>query len=65
MDGKARFLDNIFVERLWRSMKYECVYLYALATASKTKAGVRKGIRFYNLKRPQSTLGGRPTAVVC
>lgn len=42
MDGKGRFLDNIFVEQLWRSLKYECVYLYAWNTGSEEKAGVRK-----------------------
>ena len=40
MDGKGRFLDNIFVERLWRSLKYECVYLHAWETGSEAKAGV-------------------------
>jgi putative transposase len=64
MDGKGRFLDNIFVERLWRSLKYECVYLHAWETGSEAKAGVRKWIEFYNHKRPHSTLGGQPPAVV-
>ena len=50
MDGKGRFLDNIFVERLWRSLKYECVYLHAWETGSEAKAGVRKWIEFYNHK---------------
>ena len=44
MDGKGRFLDNIFVERLWRSLKYECVYLHAWNTGSEAKAGVGKWI---------------------
>ena len=64
MDGKGRFLDNIFVERLWRSLKYECVYLHAWETGSEAKAGVRKWIEFYNRKRPHSALGGKPPAVV-
>jgi len=64
MDGKGRFLDNIFVERLWRSMKYECVYLHAWETGSEAKAGVRKWIEFYNHKRPHSALCGKPPAVV-
>ena len=64
MDGKGRFLDNIFVERLWRSLKYECVYLHAWETGSEAKAGVRKWIAFYNHKRPHSALGGQPPAVV-
>ncbi|WP_321829195.1 IS3 family transposase [Thalassovita sp.] len=64
MDGKGRFLDNIFVERLWRSLKYECVYLHAWEAGSEAKAGVGKWIEFYNRKRPHSALGGKPPAVV-
>lgn len=64
MDGKGRFLDNIFVERLWRSLKYECVYLHAWETGSEAKAGVGNWIEFYNRKRPHSALGGKPPAVV-
>ena len=64
MDGKGRFLDNIFIERLWRSLKYECVYLHAWETGSEAKAGVRKWIDFYNHKRPHSALGGQPPAVI-
>lgn len=64
MDGKGRFLDNIFVERLWRTLKYECVYLHAWETGSEAKAGVGKWIDFYNRKRPHSALGGKPPAVV-
>ncbi|MFW8596310.1 IS3 family transposase [Cribrihabitans neustonicus] len=64
MDGKGRFLDNIFVERLWRPLKYECVYLHAWATGSEARAGVGKWVEFYNRKRPHSALGGRPPAVV-
>jgi len=64
MDGKGRFLDNIFVERLWRSMKYECVYLHAWETGSEAKAGIRKWMEFYNHKRPHSSLGGQPPAMV-
>jgi putative transposase len=40
MDGKGRCLDNIFIERLWRSLKYECVYLHAKETGSQAKAGI-------------------------
>lgn len=64
MDGKGRFLDNIFIERLWRSMKYECVYLHAWESGSEAKAGIRKWMAFYNHKRPHSALGGKPPAVV-
>ncbi|MFV1611976.1 integrase core domain-containing protein [Phaeobacter sp. JH20_36] len=55
--------QNLF-ERLWRSQKYECVYLRAWETGSETKAGVGKRIEFYNRKRPRSTLGGKPPAMV-
>jgi len=54
MDGKGRFLDNIFIERLWRSMKYECVYLHAWETGSQAKAGVGRWITFYNHQRPHA-----------
>lgn len=64
MDGKGRLLDNIFVERLWRFLKYECVYLHAWETGPEAKAGVRKWIDFYNHKRPHSALGGKPPAVI-
>jgi putative transposase len=64
MDGKGRFLDNIFVERLWRRLKYECVSLHAWETGSEVRAGVRNWIAFYNHKRPHSSLGDKPPAVV-
>lgn len=64
MDGKGRFLDNIFVERLWRSLKYECVYLHSWQTGSEVNVDVGKWIEFYNRKRPHSAPGGKPPAVV-
>lgn len=64
IDGKGRFLDNIFVERLGRSLKYESIYLHAWETGSEAKAGVGKWVEFYNRKRPHSALGGKPPAVV-
>jgi putative transposase len=64
MDGKARYLDNIFIERLWRSMKYECVYLHAWETGSQARAGVGRWITFYNHLRPHAAHGGQPPAVV-
>ena len=63
-DGKARYLDNIFIERLWRSLKYECVYLHAWETGSQAKAGVGRWITFYNHQRPHAAHGGQPPAVV-
>jgi len=64
MDGKGRFLDNIFVERLWRTLKYECVYPHAWETGSQARTGIGKWMNFYNRKRPHSALGGQPPAVV-
>ena len=63
MDGKGRCIDNVFIERLWRSLKYECVYLHAWETGSQAKAGVSQWITFYNYHRPHSSLGGIPPAV--
>lgn len=60
MDGKRRFLDNIFVEALWRSMKYERIYLHASETGSEARAGISKWVEFYNHKRPHSAHGGSP-----
>jgi putative transposase len=48
MDGKGRCMDNIFVERLWRSLKYEEVYLHAYATVAEAKAGIGSWLEFYN-----------------
>ncbi|MHA3980684.1 IS3 family transposase [Halovulum sp. GXIMD14794] len=64
MDGKGRCLDNIFIERLWRSLKYECVYLHAWETGSQAKAGIGRWISFYNHQRPHAAHGGQPPAVV-
>ena len=64
MDGKGRCLDNIFIERLWRSLKYECVYLHAWETGSQAKAGVDRWITFYNHQRPHAAHGGQTPAVV-
>ena len=58
MDGRGRWLDNVFIERLWRSLKYECVYLHAYETGSEARTGIGTWILFYNSTRPHSTLGG-------
>jgi len=60
MDGRGRWLDNVFIERLWRSLKYECVYLHAFETGSEARAGIGRWIDFYNRLRPHSSLGGLP-----
>jgi len=59
MDGKGRCLDNIFVERLWRSLKYEEVYLHAYATVAEAKAGIGAWLSFYNEERQHQSLGYR------
>jgi putative transposase len=59
MDGRGRWMDNVFIERLWRSLKYECVYLHAFETGSELRAGLSQWIGYYNARRPHSTLGGR------
>jgi putative transposase len=59
MDGKGRCMDNIFVERLWRSLKYEEVYLHAYATVAEAKAGIGAWLDFYNEERPHQSLGYR------
>ncbi|QSR20509.1 hypothetical protein CA833_25650 (plasmid) [Novosphingobium sp. KA1] len=48
MDGRGRWMDNVFIERLWRSLKYECVYLHAFETGSELKAGLGRWITYYN-----------------
>jgi putative transposase len=57
MDGKGRYTDNIFVERLWRSIKYEEVYLKAYQNRSEARAGIGAYLDFYNQERPHQALG--------
>jgi putative transposase len=59
MDGRGRWMDNVFIERLWRSMKYECVYLHAFETGQELHAGLSRYVRHYNFSRPHSSLAGR------
>jgi putative transposase len=59
MDGRGRWMDNVFIERLWRSLKYECVYLHAFETGSEVRTGLSKWIGYYNAGRPHSALAGR------
>jgi putative transposase len=58
MDGKGAWRDNVFVERLWRSVKYEEVYLRAYDTASEARASIGRYLAFYNRRRPHSSLDG-------
>jgi len=56
MDGKGAWRDNVFVERLWRTIKYEEVYLHAYDSVSAAREGLTRYIRFYNTRRPHSSL---------
>lgn len=56
MDGKGAWRDNVFVERLWRSIKYEEVYLHAYKTVSDARLGIGRYLAFYNSRRPHSSL---------
>jgi putative transposase len=64
MDGKGRALDNIFVERLWRSVKYEDIYLNHYATVPALYTGLHTYFQFYNQERPHQSLGNCTPAVV-
>ena len=64
MDGKGRYQDNIFVERLWRTVKYEEVYLKAYASVLEAQRGLEDYFRFYNGLRPHQALGYRTPAEV-
>jgi len=59
MDGIGRWVDNVMIERLWRSLKYECIYLHAFETGSEVRQGLRRWINFYNSRRPHSSLDDR------
>ena len=59
MDGKGSWRDNVFVERLWRSIKYEEVYLHAYANVPEARAGIGRYLSFYNTRRPHSALDGK------
>ncbi len=64
MDGKGRYADNIFVERLWRTVKYEEVYLKAYSNGWEAKDGLGAYFHFYNTQRPHQALGYRTPAEV-
>ena len=64
MDGRGRYLDNIFVERFWRTLKYEDIYLREYATAKEASEGIARYLDFYNHLRPHQALGYRTPAEV-
>jgi putative transposase len=59
MDGKGRWVDNVFVERLWRSVKYEDIYLHAYETVREVRTALTSYFRFYNVDRPHQSLDYR------
>jgi putative transposase len=59
MDGRGCWRENVFVERLWRSVKYEEVYLRAYETVSQAREGIGKSLSFFNAARPHTAHGGR------
>jgi hypothetical protein len=64
MDGRGRWMDNIFIERLWRSLKHEEVYLQGYADGLEARSGISRWLSFYNLRRPHQALGDQaPIAV--
>ena len=64
MDGRGRALDNVFTERLWRSVKYENVYLKDYETPREARRGIGEYLAFYNTQRRHQTLGYRTPAAV-
>ena len=58
MDGKGRWMDNVFIERLWRSLKYECVYLHEFETGTQARMGIGMWMKFYGTQRPHSAHAG-------
>ena len=59
MDGKGRWMDNVFIERLWRSLKYECVYLREFETGLSAQQEIENWLHYYNTDRPHSSLGDK------
>ena len=64
MDGKGSYNDNLFIERLWRTVKYEEAYLKANIDAREARVGIGEYFRFYNTTRPHQSLGYRTPAEV-
>ena len=64
VDGKGRWLDNVLIERLWRSLKYECVYMQSFAGGQEARVRIGQWLDHYNSSRPHLSLGGQFPAVV-
>jgi putative transposase len=65
MDGKGAWRDNVFVERLWRTIKHEEIDLRAYAIVSEARAGIGRYLTFYNTRRPHSSLDGKTPDQAC
>ncbi len=59
LDGRSRWMDNVFIKRLWRSLKYECITLNAFETGSEARVGIGRWVTHCNRTRPHSALGCR------
>jgi putative transposase len=59
MDGRGRWADNVYIERLWRSLKYEHVYLHAYESVGEARTNIGRYFEFYNFRRPHSSLGAQ------
>ena len=64
MDGKGSWRDNVFVKRLWKSVKYEEVYLHAYDSVAEARQGLQRYFSYYNQRRPHSSLDGRTPDMV-
>ena len=60
MDERGRWMGNVFIGRLWRSLKHECIFLNAFGTGSEARAGIGSWTDHYNRRRPHATFDGRP-----
>ena len=64
MDGRGRWMDNVFIERLWRSLKHEDIYLKGYADGREARAGIGEWLAFYNHRRPHQALANRTPMTV-
>ena len=64
MDGKGRCMDNIFIERLWRSVKYEKIFLEEFIAVAELLSGLKEYFEFYNFRRPHQSLAGKTPAEI-
>ena len=65
MDGKGRALDNIYIERFWKTLKYEDIYLYRYDSLKNLRKGLQQYFRFYNTERPHQSLNGKIKQPFC